>query len=70
MATTPTDIRITDHGSIVLFQPLTTEASTWIDEHVEPGAYWHAGALAVEPRYSMDVYNGMVSEGLGVAGDF
>ena len=49
---------IEDHGSIVIVQPLSSEAWDWIDEHVFEQTWW-GGGLVVEPRYVADLVAGM-----------
>lgn len=58
------DIETEDHGSIILFRPLTPEAEEWIEEHVQDDAQWWSGALAVEVNYADDLLTGMVDDGL------
>ena len=60
------DITIQNHGSIVLFAPLTEAAREWLDMNVQDDAQWFAGALAVEHRYAGDLANGMMADGLVV----
>jgi len=60
------DVRIENHGSLMIFQPLTDYASAWIDEYVGPGANWYAGGLVVEPRYGEDLAQEMRDSGLAV----
>ena len=46
------------HGmSLVLVRPTTEEARDWLQENTE-GTWW-CGALVVEPRYVLDLLNGM-----------
>jgi hypothetical protein len=59
------DISIENHGSLTLFRPLTDEGREWLESNTE-GTWW-GGALAVEPRYAVDLAEGAVEEGLGVA---
>jgi hypothetical protein len=58
------DIQIEDHGSIILFRPLTVEATTWLQENTD--GQWFGGALAVEPRYAGALEDGALSDGLTV----
>lgn len=49
------------HGSIVLIDLLSDEASAWVDEHVhEP--IWFGPRLAVELRYAGDIVEAMLEE--------
>jgi hypothetical protein len=68
MATTMTpDVRVENHGSIFIFQPMTPEARQWIDDHVTGEHMFYAGGLVVEPRYAGDLAAGMQDDGLVVA---
>lgn len=59
------DVQIENHGSILVFQPMTDFAWDWLDEHVsEDAQYW--GGLVVEPRYAEDLVVGMRESGLEV----
>lgn len=60
------DAEVSNHGSIVLFTPLTELASEWIQENVEEGALWHGRSLAVEHRCAPDILQGMMAAGLNV----
>ena len=60
------DIKVENHGSIFLFQPLTDSARNWIEEHVGEDAQFWSGALVCEPRYASDLADGMMSDGLVV----
>jgi hypothetical protein len=48
-------LSIENHGSVVLFRPLTDAMNVWLREHTDPAASWFGGALAVEPRYAEDL---------------
>ena len=63
-ATTSTDARVEDHGTIFLVRPLTEPALAWLNEHT--GGTWFGGALAVEHRYVADLVAGMRDAGLAV----
>lgn len=60
------DFHITDHGSIVLLDPLTDAASEWVDQHIPGDAMRFAGAVAIEPRYVEPILEGIVGDGLSV----
>jgi len=63
------DIRIEDHGSIVLLRPENAMARQWLLDHVADDAQWFGGeyaALAVEPRYVADIVQGADEDGLEV----
>jgi hypothetical protein len=60
------DVRISPHGSILLFDLLTPDAESWVEEHVDPDAQWFGGALAVEHRYAADLAVAIHADGLRV----
>lgn len=39
------DFRVTDHGSVVAFQPLTQAAKDWVAEHVQLESWQWMGAV-------------------------
>ncbi len=61
-----TDVRVENHGTIFVFQPLTAAAREWIDEHVGGETTWFAGGLVVEHRFARDLAQGMLDDGLVV----
>jgi hypothetical protein len=61
------DIRVENHGSVVLLRPLTERAWQWFDENVEvEGWQFFGGAIAAEPRYIPAVVGGARLSGLEV----
>lgn len=58
------DIKVENHGSIVLVRPLTEAAETWIEENVSNEAQWFGGGLVVEHRFLENLLGGMVNAGL------
>jgi hypothetical protein len=56
------DVRVENCGSLFLFRPLTNAAQEWLEEHTD--GLWFGGALAVEPRYALDLAQGMLDDGL------
>jgi hypothetical protein len=65
MAPETPDVEFTNHGSIVSIRPLTDIGRDWIDENVAgEGWQWLGGALCAEPRYAIDIYQGMLADGL------
>jgi hypothetical protein len=66
MAKHTADLRVENHGSIVLVRPLSERAQLWLDEHIGDESRWFAGALVVEPRYVAPLVEGMQEEGLEV----
>jgi hypothetical protein len=61
------DVRIENHGSLFIFQPLTPAAQAWIEDNVSDESTWWGGGLIVEPRYARDLAAGMLANGLRVA---
>jgi hypothetical protein len=61
-----TDIQISDHGSIVLFTPMTDNARKWIRRHIPEDAQYFGPSLAVERRYAGDIADGMAEAGLAL----
>jgi hypothetical protein len=60
----PQDFRVTNHGSIITIQPLTDEATTWLDENVEAeGWQWMGPSLCVEPRMAGALVDGIEEAG-------
>ena len=58
------DFKIENHGSIILFRPITKEAREWLDFNCTPEPWqWFGGALAVEPRCAPDIHEGLVNDG-------
>jgi hypothetical protein len=62
-----TDVRITNHHSLILVLPLTDAASEWIRDNVDPDAQWFGQSLVVEPRYLADLCAGMQGDGLTIS---
>lgn len=58
-------ILFTDYGSFVSLEPITAEARAWLRWRYRD-AFWHAGAVAVEPRCVMDLLLAMHANGLEV----
>lgn len=58
------DVTVSDHGSIHLLQGETPEATAWLEEHTD--GQWLGTALAVEPRYTVDLLLGMHGDGFRV----
>lgn len=62
-----TDFDITDHGSIVILAPVSTDARDWIDENLDPETQWFGRGAAIERRYFEAIYDGITNDGLTVA---
>lgn len=66
-AVTPTqDILVRNEGSIVLLEPKTPKADSWLEEHLDPDAMMFGPAYAVEPRYVAPIVDGAIADGLKV----
>jgi len=63
------DVRIANHGSIVLVRPVTKAAEEWLNDNVGGEAQYFGNALACEPRYVGDLLHGMENDGLIVKGE-
>jgi hypothetical protein len=61
------DVEVTDHGTIVLFRPLSEACRAWIVKNVNDEAMWFGGALAVEHRFAWDLAGAMADVGLAFA---
>lgn len=60
------DFALSDHGTIIMFHPLTAEAQQWWDENVNEGPSF-GNAYAVEHRYVMPLVEGIEAEGFTIA---
>ena len=61
------DIRVRDHGSVVLIVPESFTGRRWIEDHVDregPQPKWPS--VLAEPRLVVDVLQGMEDDGLVV----
>jgi hypothetical protein len=58
------DVRVTNEGSLILFEPLTEAAREWLNLHIPSDATYWAGQLVVEHRFAYDLAVGMVGDGL------
>ena len=53
-------VTVEDHGSIYLVRPETDAAREWLTEHTD--GQWFGNALAVEPRYVVDLLDGLAND--------
>jgi hypothetical protein len=58
------DIRVQDHGSILLVIPVTPASEGWLRDHTD--GTWFAGGLVVEPRYAADLLQGAAADGFRI----
>lgn len=64
-----TDVLIENHGTILLFRPLTDAAKDWIEESIADDSQWFGSALVVEHRFAGNLAQGMHDSGLRVTYD-
>lgn len=57
--------QVENHGSIILFRPMTEEAKDHSGE-VFPDAQRMGDAVAVEPRYAAEIVERLREDGFGV----
>tara|TARA_R100001530_G_scaffold6526_2_gene7604 strand:- start:287 stop:496 length:210 start_codon:yes stop_codon:yes gene_type:complete len=62
------DIQLEDHGSLWLLRPMSEDGTTWLDQNIGDEARMLGAAVVVEPRYVEDITEGMINDGLIVAG--
>ena len=60
------DFLLRDEGTIFLLYPQSSEAGSWINQHILENATWFGSALVIGHRYIEDILGGIVAEGLGV----
>lgn len=60
------DFFIVDHGSVVLLTASTERAREWVDERLPEDRTSWGSATVVEPRYIVDIVDGICAEGLRV----
>jgi hypothetical protein len=63
------DFNITDGGSVVLIEPTTDDARTWVDEHIgeDNGFQPYYPTVVAERRYAGDIISGIQADGFEVA---
>ena len=63
----PVDFSVANHGSVMILHALTDAARTWVDEHLPRDATtWGHSGTVVEPRYIVDIVEGIRADGLEV----
>jgi hypothetical protein len=61
------DIKIEDHGSIVLLIPISAIGEQWVDENLNgPETQRWGRGVVVEPRYVLHIVEGARGDGLEV----
>jgi hypothetical protein len=58
------DVLVHNEGTVFLFNPHTSRAKEWIEEHVQPDAQWFGTTLVCEHRYAWGLAQGMKTAGL------
>ena len=64
MTPSQADVEVIDHGTVVLFRPITQTCQEWIEDNVQQDAMWFGGSLAAEHRYALLLIEGMADDGL------
>lgn len=60
------DAVVTNHGSIMLLEPISEHAKTWTSANIPDDAPMFGNAYAIEPRYIGAIVDGMSADGLVV----
>lgn len=60
------DFFFVNHGSIHLLTPLTEAAKEWVAVNLPEDAQYFGKSVAIEPRYSQNILDGIADEGLMV----
>jgi hypothetical protein len=61
------DVRVTNDGTVSLFELISLDSREWVDDNVEAESYQFLGHnLVVEHRYVSDLIVGMANDGLEV----
>jgi hypothetical protein len=65
------DFVVKNHGTIFLLKPLTSSATSWIEEHIgkDNGCQPYFPTVVVEHRYIADIVAGIQNDGLMVGGN-
>lgn len=66
MEKTMADFEVSNHGTIVIFTPLTPVARDWVAKFLPEDAQCWAGGVVIEHRYISDVVIGAQRDGLMV----
>ncbi len=66
--TSPADFSLENHGSLYLCVPKTAAVRAHLEAFTGPEAQWWCGALAVEPRYVVDLHDCLVGAGFCCGG--
>lgn len=66
-ASATADFRLADHGTVMLFTPLTDAAHCWADENLPADTAVFAGSLAIESRCMSAILDAVKCAGLVIA---
>lgn len=66
MQTDFADFQVQNHGSIVLLEPISVQASEWLELHIGDDAQFWGNSVVVEPRYLQNIVAGIRDDGLTV----
>ena len=61
------DIRILDHGSIIVLSGVTPEGVAWMEDCLDPDAMRWGGGYAVDRRFAPAIIDAVRKDGLEVA---
>ncbi|HEX7013600.1 MAG TPA: hypothetical protein VF161_12670 [Steroidobacteraceae bacterium] len=62
------DIRITNHGSIVILHAISEAAREWLDANLADDVQtWGPTGYVVEPRYVDPIIEGAIADGLEIS---
>lgn len=61
------DIRVHDHGSIVIITGASVAGIEWLEEHIDPDAQRWGNGFVAEPRYVAPIIEDAIGDGLEVA---
>jgi hypothetical protein len=56
-----------DGGSVALLRPATDAGAEWCRNNLDPDALRFGSSYVIEPRYLVDILEGIEADGLGVA---
>jgi len=61
------DFKFMDSGSICLLRPVSKRAEAWVNENIDRGGYQpYWPTVVVEPRYTENVIQGIMDDGLAI----
>jgi hypothetical protein len=61
------DVRVENHGTVLMFRVLTDAAEEWVDDHLDLEPWqWLGNGFAVNHHYASDIITGMSRAGLTI----